>query len=157
MFLSLELDRPPSLTSQLVCGQFRFGVGLDIDHVTSFGFNPFSGNMASNNCGRIREYNNVVWYEVDAIEGACGNTLTVKIQTFFVFCILPHWKTFNWLLVYSSSVFQTNRTHAIYSNILFIYPLNNTSFSIPVTVPFSCAYPLETEGSMNLAIRPFLA
>uniref|UniRef100_A0A671TMH9 Deleted in malignant brain tumors 1 protein-like n=1 Tax=Sparus aurata TaxID=8175 RepID=A0A671TMH9_SPAAU len=122
-----ELDRPPSLTSQLVCGQFRFGVGLDIDHVTSFGFNPFSGNMASNNCGRIREYNNVVWYEVDAIEGACGNTLTI------------------------------NRTHAIYSNILFIYPLNNTSFSIPVTVPFSCAYPLETEGSMNLAIRPFLA
>ncbi|XP_036980484.1 uromodulin-like [Acanthopagrus latus] len=125
---SVVCEAPPSdLTSQLVCGQFRFGVGLDITHVTSLGFNPFSGNMASNNCGRIRVHDNVVWYEVDARDGACGNTLTI------------------------------NRMHAIYSNILFVYPLNNTSFRTPVTVPFSCAYPLETEGSLNVAIRPFLA
>lgn len=79
LLVFLSLAPPSDLTSQLVCGQFRFGVGLDITHVTSLGFNPFSGNMASNNCGRIRVHDNVVWYEVDARDGACGNTLTVKI------------------------------------------------------------------------------
>ncbi|XP_057692551.1 pancreatic secretory granule membrane major glycoprotein GP2-like [Corythoichthys intestinalis] len=49
----------------------------------------------------------------------------------------------------------TNSTHAIYSNSLFVYPLKQ-GFSIPVSLPFSCAYPLVTESllfikpSMNL-------
>uniref|UniRef100_A0A8C4F6B3 Uromodulin n=1 Tax=Dicentrarchus labrax TaxID=13489 RepID=A0A8C4F6B3_DICLA len=51
----------------------------------------------------------------------------------------------------------TNSTHAIYSNSLFIYPINNASFAIPVSLPFSCAYPLDTDTSLNVAIRPFLA
>ncbi|XP_073325943.1 scavenger receptor cysteine-rich type 1 protein M130-like [Pagrus major] len=118
---------PPGLPSQLVCDQFRIGVGLDRVRVTSLGFNPFSGNMASHDCSRYRVHDGVVWYEMDARAGSCGNTL------------------------------MTNSTHAIYSNILFIYPINNASFSIPVTVPFSCAYPLDTDSSLNVAIRPYLA
>uniref|UniRef100_A0A3Q3FUL4 ZP domain-containing protein n=1 Tax=Labrus bergylta TaxID=56723 RepID=A0A3Q3FUL4_9LABR len=51
----------------------------------------------------------------------------------------------------------TNRTHAIYSNSLFVYPVINGSFNLPVSIPFSCAYPLETDTSLNVAIRPFLS
>ncbi|XP_065809146.1 pancreatic secretory granule membrane major glycoprotein GP2 isoform X2 [Labrus bergylta] len=50
----------------------------------------------------------------------------------------------------------TNRTHAIYSNSLFVYPVIKGSFNLPVSIPFSCAYPLETDTSLNVAIRPFL-
>lgn len=49
-----------------------------------------------------------------------------------------------------------NDTHAIYANSLFIYPLNNETFAIPVSLPFECAYPLDTESTLDIAIRPFL-
>uniref|UniRef100_A0A3P8T2G4 Deleted in malignant brain tumors 1 protein-like n=1 Tax=Amphiprion percula TaxID=161767 RepID=A0A3P8T2G4_AMPPE len=50
---------------------------------------------------------------------------------------------------------RTNSTHAVYSNALFIYPYNQ-SFAVPVTLPFSCAYPLNTDSSLYMTIRPFL-
>ncbi|XP_060941227.1 deleted in malignant brain tumors 1 protein [Limanda limanda] len=50
---------------------------------------------------------------------------------------------------------NTNRTHAIYSNSLYLYR-GNVSFSRPVSLPFSCAYPLDTDVSMNVAVRPVL-
>uniref|UniRef100_A0A3P8T3Q2 Deleted in malignant brain tumors 1 protein-like n=1 Tax=Amphiprion percula TaxID=161767 RepID=A0A3P8T3Q2_AMPPE len=50
---------------------------------------------------------------------------------------------------------RTNSTHAVYSNALFIYPYNQ-SFTVPVTLPFSCAYPLNTDSSLYMTIRPFL-
>ncbi|KAM9408372.1 scavenger receptor cysteine-rich domain-containing group B protein-like [Pholidichthys leucotaenia] len=46
----------------------------------------------------------------------------------------------------------TNRTHAVYSNTLFIYPLDNSSSSNPTVIPFSCAYPLQTNADLNVAI-----
>ncbi|XP_044202247.1 pancreatic secretory granule membrane major glycoprotein GP2-like [Thunnus albacares] len=95
--------------------------------MTSSGLNPFSGNLAAHNCSWVRVHNDVVWYEMEAQAGACGNILT------------------------------TNHTHAIYSNSLFIYPMTNTSSIFPVSLPFSCAYPLDTDTSLNVAIRPFLA
>ncbi|XP_060906320.1 uromodulin-like [Labrus mixtus] len=110
---------------QLICSPDKLQMGLDLADLTS-GLNPYSGNLASLNCSWARVQNNMVWYEVDAVEGACGNTLT------------------------------TNRTHAIYSNSLFVYPVINGSFNLPVSIPFSCAYPLETDTSLNVAIRPFL-
>ncbi|XP_060906299.1 deleted in malignant brain tumors 1 protein-like isoform X2 [Labrus mixtus] len=110
---------------QLICSPDKLQMGLDLADLTS-GLNPYSGNLASLNCSWARVQNNMVWYEVDAGEGACGNTLT------------------------------TNRTHAIYSNSLSVYPVINGSFNLPVSIPFSCAYPLETDTSLNVAIRPFL-
>uniref|UniRef100_A0A3Q3QAR5 ZP domain-containing protein n=1 Tax=Monopterus albus TaxID=43700 RepID=A0A3Q3QAR5_MONAL len=94
--------------------------------MTSFGLNAFSGNLAVHNCSWVRVRDGVVWYEVDAQEGACGNTL------------------------------RTNSTHAIYSNSLFVYPLNNTYFTPSVRLPFFCVYPLDTDTSLNVAISPFL-
>uniref|UniRef100_UPI0037E8555A uncharacterized protein isoform X2 n=1 Tax=Semicossyphus pulcher TaxID=241346 RepID=UPI0037E8555A len=123
---SVVCEVSPTLHHQLTCGPDKLQVGLNLAGLTSSGLNPVSGNFAARNCSRVRVFNNMVWYEVDAMEGACGNML------------------------------MTNRTHAIYSNRLFIYPLNNGSFSLPVSIPFSCAYPLETDSSLDVAIRPFL-
>ncbi|KAM3622599.1 uncharacterized protein V6R79_000841 [Siganus canaliculatus] len=50
---------------------------------------------------------------------------------------------------------EINDTHAIYSNSLFIYK-SSASFSIPVDIPFSCAYPLETDASLDVTLKPFL-
>ncbi|XP_051239658.1 pancreatic secretory granule membrane major glycoprotein GP2 isoform X5 [Dicentrarchus labrax] len=122
-----EFQRPPLQPSQLICGRDKLQVGLNLADLTSSGLSPFSGNLAARNCSWVRVRDDVVWYEVEATEGACGNTL------------------------------RTNSTHAIYSNSLFIYPINNASFAIPVSLPFSCAYPLDTDTSLNVAIRPFLA
>ncbi|KAL3996061.1 deleted in malignant brain tumors 1 protein [Sarotherodon galilaeus] len=49
---------------------------------------------------------------------------------------------------------DTNSTHVIYSNSLFIYPLANLSVTLPVSLPFSCAYPLDTDTNLNVAIIP---
>ncbi|XP_032400034.1 uromodulin [Etheostoma spectabile] len=117
----------PLQPSQFICDRDKLQVGLDLARLTSSGLNPFSGNLASYNCSWVRVQDGLVWYEVEATAGACGNTL------------------------------RTNRTHAVYSNVLFIYPMNNTSFIIPVSLPFSCVYPLDTNTSLNVAIRPFLA
>ncbi|XP_070782566.1 uromodulin-like [Enoplosus armatus] len=122
-----EFQRPPLQLSQLICSRDKLHLGLDLAGLTSSGLNPFSGILAARNCSWVRVRNDVVWYEVRAMEGACGNTL------------------------------RTNGTHAIYSNSLFIYPISNVSFILPVSLPFSCVYPLDTDTSLNVAVRPFLA
>ncbi|KAK2815803.1 hypothetical protein Q5P01_026270 [Channa striata] len=114
----------PLQAFQLICDHDKLQVGLDLSAAKFFSLNAFSGNLAAGNCSRVRLHNDVVWYEVEARAGVCGNTL------------------------------KTNRTHAIYSNSLFIYPNGNESFTIPLSIPFSCAYPLNTDTSLNVAIRP---
>ncbi|XP_070684592.1 scavenger receptor cysteine-rich domain-containing protein DMBT1-like [Pempheris klunzingeri] len=123
---SVICEFPPLQPSQLICGQVKLQLGLALVDLISSGLNPFSGNLASHKCSWVRASEAVVWYEVEAREGACGNTL------------------------------RTNGTHAIYSNSLFIYPINNATFTPPTSLPFSCAYPLDTDTSLNVAIRPFL-
>ncbi|XP_030582239.1 uromodulin-like [Archocentrus centrarchus] len=121
-----EFQQPPLQSSHLICGRDKIQVGLDTASVSSSGLSPFSGNLDSSNCSWVRVRDDIVWYEVETLAGACGNTL------------------------------RTNSTHAIYSNSLFIYPLANLSFTLPVSLSFSCAYPLDTDASLNVAIRPVL-
>ncbi|XP_051940926.1 uromodulin-like isoform X2 [Hippocampus zosterae] len=121
-----EADQPSLRPSQLICGPDKIQVGLNSVSTTSAGYNPLSGNLAVHNCSSVGMLSGIVWYEADTKADACGNTLT------------------------------TNQTHAIYSNSLFIYPLNNTSFSLPLKLPFSCAYPLDTDSRLNVAIRPYM-
>uniref|UniRef100_A0A4W5PWV7 ZP domain-containing protein n=1 Tax=Hucho hucho TaxID=62062 RepID=A0A4W5PWV7_9TELE len=40
---------------------------------------------------------------------------------------------------------------------LFIYHIPDVSFTRPVSVPFSCAYPLESETSLDVVIKPYLS
>ncbi|XP_047433609.1 uromodulin-like isoform X2 [Mugil cephalus] len=120
-----EVQQPSLPPTQLICGRDKLQVGLLLSSVVSAGLDPFSGNLASRNCSWVTIRDDIVWYEVEAKAGACGNILS------------------------------TNRTHAIYSNSLFIYP-TNVSFAVPVSLPFSCAYSLDTDTSLNVAIRPEL-
>ncbi|KAK7938861.1 hypothetical protein WMY93_002187 [Mugilogobius chulae] len=48
---------------------------------------------------------------------------------------------------------RTNSTHVIYTNGLFLYRPNN-SFHVPASLPFSCAYPLDADATLNVALRP---
>ncbi|KAL3996060.1 deoxyribonuclease-1-like protein [Sarotherodon galilaeus] len=120
---------PPLQTSQLICGRDKIQVGLHMGSMFSSGLNPFSGNLASSNCSWVRVRDDFVWYEMEARAGVCGNVLREK---------------------------NTNSTHVIYFNSLFIYPLANLSFALPVSLPFSCAYPLDTDANLNVAIIPDL-
>ncbi|KAM9769952.1 uncharacterized protein ACNS7B_006867 [Menidia menidia] len=121
-----DFHRPTIHISELICGRDKLQVGLHIASVDSSGFNPFSGNLASRNCSWVRVHNDTVWYEVETEADTCGN------------------------------IMKTNRTHAVYANSLFVYPNGNESFVLPVGLPFSCAYPLDTDASLNVAIRPYL-
>uniref|UniRef100_A0A096MF32 ZP domain-containing protein n=1 Tax=Poecilia formosa TaxID=48698 RepID=A0A096MF32_POEFO len=118
-----EVKEPPV---QLTCGRDKLQVGLDLNSTQSFGLDPFSGHFAARNCSRFRVHGDVVWYEVEARAGACGNIMT------------------------------TNGTHATFGNNLFLYSSNNESFLLPKRFPFSCSYPLETDTSLNVAVRPTL-
>ncbi|XP_071359421.1 scavenger receptor cysteine-rich domain-containing protein DMBT1-like [Trachinotus anak] len=91
-----EFQHPPVLPAQLICGHDKLQVGLNFDTITSMGLDPLSGNLATRNCSWSVLRDGVVWYEVDAQAGVCGNIL------------------------------RTNHTHAIYSNSLFIYPRNDS-------------------------------
>lgn len=72
------VQQPPLKPSHLICGRYTLQVGLDMDGFISSGFNPFSSNLAALNCSVVRVSGDVVWYEMDAEEGACGTTLRVK-------------------------------------------------------------------------------
>lgn len=75
---------PPLQPSQLICGPDKLEVGLDLAGLRSAGLDPFSGNLAARNCSWVRVRDDVVWYEVEATEGACGNTLRVRTCLFCV-------------------------------------------------------------------------
>ncbi|XP_054897459.1 uromodulin-like [Poeciliopsis prolifica] len=111
---------------QLICGRDKLQVGLDLKTMQSLGLDPFSGHLAARNCTRFNVHWGVVWYEVEARPGTCGNIVT------------------------------NNGTHAVFRNNLFIYSANNESFLLPRKFPFSCFYPLETDTSLNVAVRPTL-
>uniref|UniRef100_A0A668VPM0 SRCR domain-containing protein n=1 Tax=Oreochromis aureus TaxID=47969 RepID=A0A668VPM0_OREAU len=88
--MSFSLVRqPPLQPSQLICGRDKIQVGLHMGNMSSSGLNSFSGNLASSNCSWVRVHDDIVWYEVEARAGACGNLLEVK--TFVSFCglIIP--------------------------------------------------------------------
>uniref|UniRef100_UPI003AB0C60A scavenger receptor cysteine-rich type 1 protein M130-like n=1 Tax=Centroberyx gerrardi TaxID=166262 RepID=UPI003AB0C60A len=121
-----ELQRPPLQASQLVCGRDQLQIGLRLASLASSDLNALSGHLADRHCSDFSVRDRTVWYQVVRQAGICGNTL------------------------------RTNSTHAIYSNNLFVYPVNNVSLALPVSVPFSCAYPLDTETSLDVAVRPYL-
>ncbi|KAF7657056.1 hypothetical protein LDENG_00032330, partial [Lucifuga dentata] len=122
-----EFQSPPLLASELICDRDQLQIGLHLADMVSSGLNALSGHLVGRNCSYVRVRDDIVWFEVERRTGSCGNTLT------------------------------TNSTHAIYSNSLFIYPVSNVSFVLPVSLPFSCAYPLDTDTSLNVSILPFLA
>ncbi|KAM3622895.1 uncharacterized protein V6R79_004376 [Siganus canaliculatus] len=121
-----DVRRPSLQTSTLMCGRDKILIGMDVTQLISSGRDPFTGNLAVHNCSQFIEADGKVWYEVETSEGACGNIL------------------------------RTNMTHAIFYNTLFIYLYNSVTFSVPERLPFSCAYPLETDTSLDVVFEPYL-
>ncbi|KAI3370470.1 hypothetical protein L3Q82_025231 [Scortum barcoo] len=110
-------------TSQLVCSRNQLKVGVPLGGLLSSDMNAFSGHLAAPYCSSYKMLDNTLWYEVPRRAGFCGNVL------------------------------RTNNTHAIYSNLLFFYPPSNGSFVLPEIIPFSCAYPLETNTSIEACVK----
>ncbi|XP_061089941.1 uromodulin-like [Conger conger] len=114
---------------ELVCGSSFIQVGLDSSVLAGKGLNASSAHLANFRCKALNETKGVVWFRIERKRESCGTQL------------------------------RTNITHATYSNTLFVYPvtIGNITFSIPEKIPFSCVYPLHTETSLDVAIRPQLS
>ncbi|KAK6300806.1 hypothetical protein J4Q44_G00289040 [Coregonus suidteri] len=119
--------QPVLLRPEVVCGRSLIQVGLNRTNLEAAGLDATTANLADPRCNVHEERDGMVWYQVERMEGTCGNTL------------------------------ETNGTDAIFSNSLFVYHIRNVSFTRPVSVPFSCAYPLESETSLDVAIKPYLS
>ncbi|KAM6972499.1 uromodulin-like [Aplochiton taeniatus] len=119
-------DHPALPEPVLRCGESVMEVGLQVAKLQAIGLDAFSAHLSDPRCHDHAEINSTVWYRVERTEATCGNTL------------------------------KTNGTHALYSNSLFVYPVLNVSFVQPLSVPFTCAYPLDGHSSLNIAVRPYL-
>ncbi|KAF3855770.1 hypothetical protein F7725_016493 [Dissostichus mawsoni] len=119
-------ERPPLLQTAHLVCSNYIQVGVRLISLQAAGLQPFSGHMAAPFCSGFRVEDSTVWYQVPRQTGQCG------------------------------TVMRTNTTHAIYSNNLFFHPQSNGSLVLPQIIPFFCAYPLETNISLNAAIRPLL-
>uniref|UniRef100_A0AAY5KY69 ZP domain-containing protein n=2 Tax=Esox lucius TaxID=8010 RepID=A0AAY5KY69_ESOLU len=120
-------DRPVLLRPELVCGRSLLQVGVDQSNLKAAGLDATTAHLADPRCNAHEERGGTVWYLAKRTEGTCGNTL------------------------------ETNGTHAIFSNSLFVYHIHDVSFTRPVSMPFSCYYPLESDASLDMAIKPYLS
>nr|XP_046149467.1 uromodulin-like [Oncorhynchus gorbuscha] len=110
---------------ELVCGRSLLQVGLSRAHLEAAGINGTHAHLADRRCSAHEDRNGMVWYQVERREGHCGNTV------------------------------KTNGTQAVYSNSIFVYPVDAQNDS-PLSFPFSCIYPLEIESSLDVPVRPHL-
>ncbi|KAM6972523.1 uncharacterized protein FYW47_004679 [Aplochiton taeniatus] len=125
-YLAYCTNHPALPEPVLRCGESVMEVGLQVAKLQAIGLDAFSAHLSDPRCHDHAEINSTVWYRVERTETTCGNTL------------------------------KTNGTHALYSNSLFVYPVLNVSFVRPLSVPFTCAYPLDGHSSLNIAVRPYL-
>ncbi|KAJ8001508.1 hypothetical protein DPEC_G00170210 [Dallia pectoralis] len=121
------MTKSPLLRPKLVCGRSLIQVGVDQASLKAAGLDATMAHLANPRCNTHEERGGTVWYQVGRTEGICGNTL------------------------------ETNGTHAIFSNSLFVYHVNDVAFTRPVSIPFSCLYPLQSEASLDVAIKPYLS
>uniref|UniRef100_A0A4W5RCI3 ZP domain-containing protein n=1 Tax=Hucho hucho TaxID=62062 RepID=A0A4W5RCI3_9TELE len=101
------------LAPELVCGRSLLKVGLPNVYLEAAGLDASSAHLADERCSAHQDRNGTVWYQVERREGRCGNTL------------------------------ETNDTHAVYSNSLFVYPVNGRNDSRPFASPLCTFVPLH--------------
>ncbi|XP_046872182.1 uromodulin-like isoform X2 [Hypomesus transpacificus] len=119
---------PPITKPYLECGRKVLKVGLPSAEMKAIGLDSSSAHLSDRLCSTHLERDGKVWYQVERKEGSCGNSL------------------------------KTNGSHAIFSNNIFVYPLNlaSDSLSQPIRIHFSCIYPMDTETSLDVVIKPYL-
>ncbi|XP_023267816.1 uromodulin-like isoform X2 [Seriola lalandi dorsalis] len=110
---------------ELVCGQDYLRLMVQKRALQEQGFNASSAHLIDPRCHQQVDHPEAMWYLVERSKGVCGN------------------------------VVKTNGTHITYSNMLFVYPADPTNVSLPVpmSVPFTCVFPLDDVTSLNAAIQ----
>ncbi|XP_018534556.1 uromodulin [Lates calcarifer] len=110
---------------ELDCGQDHLRVMIPKRVLQEQGLNASSAHLSDPSCHEQVDHQGEMWYLVERRKDVCGN------------------------------VVKTNGTHIMYSNILFVYPSDwtNASLPIPMSIPFSCTFPLDDVLSLNSAIR----
>ncbi|TDH06411.1 hypothetical protein EPR50_G00132870 [Perca flavescens] len=110
---------------ELVCGQDHLRLTVQKRLLEERGLNPSSAHMIDPRCHQQVDQQEVMWYLVQRRKGICGN------------------------------VVETNGSHITYSNILFVYPSDgsNDLLYAPMSIPFSCVFPLDDITSLEAAIR----
>ncbi|XP_035861279.1 deleted in malignant brain tumors 1 protein isoform X7 [Sander lucioperca] len=110
---------------ELVCGQDHLRLTVQKRQLEERGLNASSAHLIDPRCHQQVDQQEAMWYLVQRRKGSCGN------------------------------VVETNGSHITYSNILFVYPsdLSNDSLSVPMSIPFSCVFPLDDITSLDAAIR----
>ncbi|XP_044075504.1 uromodulin-like isoform X2 [Siniperca chuatsi] len=113
------------LEPELECGQDHLRLTVQKRLLSERGLNASCAHMIDPGCHQQVDHQEAMWYLVERRKGTCGN------------------------------VVETNGTHITYSNILFVYPSarTNVSLSIPMSIPFSCVFPLDDITSLDAAIR----
>ncbi|XP_071348698.1 pancreatic secretory granule membrane major glycoprotein GP2-like isoform X2 [Trachinotus anak] len=110
---------------ELVCGQDYLRLMVQKRVLQERGLNASSAHLIDPRCHQQVDQQEMMWYLVERRKGICGN------------------------------VVKTNGSHITYSNMLFVYPSaqTNITLSIPMSIPFSCVFPLDDVTSLNAAIQ----
>ncbi|XP_069051673.1 uromodulin-like [Lepisosteus oculatus] len=119
-------DEMSDLTPELQCEPNLIQIGLMKCQLEARGLNTSSAHLANSSCRGHGEQGGMAWLTMGRREGECGTNLT------------------------------TNGTHAIYTNALSIQgKMVGNVFLVPrVSIPFSCAYPLDLKTSLEVAVKP---
>ncbi|XP_034535216.1 uromodulin-like [Notolabrus celidotus] len=110
---------------ELVCGRDHLRLMVQKRLFREQGLNASTAHLIDPSCHEQVDHPEAMWYQVQPREGVCGN-----------------------LVEYTSR-------HITFSNILFVYPSDrmNTSLSIPMSIPFTCVFPLNDTSSLGTAIQ----
>ncbi|CAJ1073186.1 uromodulin-like [Xyrichtys novacula] len=113
------------LQPELACGRDSLRLMVQKSLLEEQGLNASSAHLIDPRCHQQEDHRETMWYLVERREGVCGNLV------------------------------EYNSRHITYSNILFVYPFDgtNVSVSIPMSVPFTCVFPLDDTTSLGTAIR----
>ncbi|XP_032364513.1 uromodulin [Etheostoma spectabile] len=110
---------------ELDCGQDLLRLTVQKRLLEERGLNASSAHLIDPRCHQQVDQQEAMCYLVQRQKGLCGN------------------------------VVETNGSHITYSNILFVYPSDwsDDSLSVPMSIPFSCVFPLDDITSLDAAIR----
>ncbi|XP_074544628.1 uromodulin-like [Halichoeres trimaculatus] len=111
--------------TELVCGRDHLRLTVQKRLLEAQGLNASSAHLIDPQCHDRGDHQEEVWYLVERREGVCGTMV------------------------------EYNSKHITYSNILFVYPFDsiNVSLPIPMSIPFTCIFPLNDTTSLGSAIR----
>ncbi|XP_049455242.1 uromodulin-like isoform X2 [Epinephelus fuscoguttatus] len=108
---------------ELDCGQDHLRLTVQKRQLEEQGLNGSSAHLIDPRCHQQVENQETMSYLVERRKGICGN------------------------------VVETNGSHITYTNILFLYPSGQTHATPPMSIPFSCVFPLDDITSLDAPLQ----